>query len=191
MAVGLAPSSDALVENVVAVSPVAFGQFWFPVKHAATNRRCYGDEIATWFDKLGMILRRAQDERKILAMTGVLRQAQEERGWGHRDCHVVRQAWDGGGWRLSPSPQPSPIEGEGEGTGFYLDEQDERDVQDFWVRGWRDCHVARQAWDGGGWRLSPSPQPSPIEGEGEGTGFYMDEQDGECNEIATSLRSSQ
>ena len=47
-----------------------------------------------------------------------------------------------GGVAISPSPQPSPIEGDGEGTGFYLDEQDERDVQDFWVRGWRDCRGA-------------------------------------------------
>ena len=29
-----------------------------------------GDGIATWFDGLGMILRQAQDERKMLAMTG-------------------------------------------------------------------------------------------------------------------------
>ena len=56
--------------------------------------------------------------------------------------------------RISPSPQPSPIEGEGEGTGFYLDEQDERDGQDFLVWGVASGTIAHETADAATWQAT-------------------------------------
>ena len=51
------PVLDSGVGNLVAVATAVRWRVFSPI------------EFATSFDKLGMILQRAQDERKILAMT--------------------------------------------------------------------------------------------------------------------------
>ena len=121
------------------------------------------------------------------AMTGVLRQAQDERGWGTGIATSFdRLRTSGGGGTgiamsfdklgmagmaivtltpVSSTGQAPTLSHRGRGgrDGFYLDEQDERDVQDFWVRGWRDCRgAALLAMVGvaGSWRVTGLSGPA-------------------------------
>ena len=52
----------------------------------------------------------------VATATRLPRYARNDRpGWGHRDCHVARQAWDGGGGDCHPHPNPLPSRERGKG----------------------------------------------------------------------------